>query len=266
MLIDFHTHAFPDKLAGKTLPMLSKTSGGAPYYTDGTENGTRTKLDAWGVDLAVVLHIATRDGQQQTINNWAKSIQHGKLLCFGTIFPDGADAIDELYRVKELGFYGVKLHPDYQKFFVKEEKYFPIYETLAKLELPLTFHTGWDPVSPDVVHAPPKDVALVAKAFPNLTIIAAHMGGLNRYDESEKYLAGIPNVYLDTAMSSVYCNPEQFERLIRKHGIDRVLFATDCPWSTPEAELALLNRTGLTKEEKEKIMYKNACRLLKLKV
>lgn len=48
MLIVFHTHAFPDKLAGKTLPMLSKTSGGAPYYTDGYRKRHPGKIGRMG--------------------------------------------------------------------------------------------------------------------------------------------------------------------------------------------------------------------------
>ena len=48
MLIDFHTHIFPDALAAKTLPRLSHIAYDSPYYTDGTERGA---LDAMSLSL-----------------------------------------------------------------------------------------------------------------------------------------------------------------------------------------------------------------------
>ena len=83
MLIDFHAHFFPDKLAPRTLPHLA-TFAKIPYHTDGTMRGTLEAMDRWGVDYAVILHIATRDGQQQTINHFAQQIQmqSSRLLCF----------------------------------------------------------------------------------------------------------------------------------------------------------------------------------------
>ncbi|WP_147539369.1 amidohydrolase family protein [Anaerotruncus rubiinfantis] len=265
MLIDFHTHIFPDALAARTLQKLSAIAQCA-YHTDGTVAGTLQKFDEWGTDYGVVLHIATRPGQEGTINRFAKQIQeeHPKLLCFGTVFPDSENAVEAVQQIKELGLYGIKLHPAYQHCFIREEKYFPLYEAAAEAGLPITMHAGWDPVEPKVVYSPPEDIAFVARSFPNLTIIAAHMGGLMLYQEAEEHLCGLPNVYLDTAMSSVYCGPAQYERLIRNHGADRVLFGTDCPWNTVPAEKAFLEATTLSRQEKDKILYQNARALLHL--
>ena len=81
MLIDFHTHIFPDALAARTLQKLSAIAQCA-YHTDGTVAGTLQKFDEWGTDYGVVLHIATRPGQEGTINRFAKQIQeeHPNLL------------------------------------------------------------------------------------------------------------------------------------------------------------------------------------------
>ncbi|MEM1485756.1 amidohydrolase family protein [Oscillospiraceae bacterium PP1C4] len=266
MLIDSHMHLFPDSLAKCALPYLSEVSGSS-YCTDGTLNGTLDAMAAWEVNYGVILHIATKDSHQKQINAFAKKIQdeNQNLLCFGTVYPQSDSAIEELYHIKEAGLHGIKLHPDYQNFFFKDEQYFPIYETIAKLGLPLTIHAGWDPASPDIVHAPSADIAVVAKAFPDLTIIGAHMGGLGDPDEAEKHLAGLPNVYFDTALSSLFLKPAQYERLIRRLGIDRILFATDCPWSTVPIELGLLHQTGLTSDELDLITYQNACKLFHLK-
>lgn len=260
--IDFHIHAFPDKIAEKTLSVLSKISNTQPC-TNGTISNTVSFLNDCKIDAAVLMQIATKPSQQTTVNNWALSVQneYPNIFCFGSVHPDAPDAIEELYRIREIGLKGVKLHPDYQDFFINDEKMFPIYETISKLKLPCTFHTGYDPFSPNVVHAPAKAVAEICSLFPDMTIIAAHMGGMNRYDDAETYLVG-KNLYLDTSMSYAFCSQEQFTRMIRKHGAGKVLFATDCPWGNGKNDLKLINKLGLTEEETELILHKNAEKLL----
>jgi predicted TIM-barrel fold metal-dependent hydrolase len=262
MLIDIHTHMFPDKLAPKALASLSKTCK-SPYYADGTVAGTMNSLKEWSVTAAVVMNIATKPSQQTTVNNWAASIQSNHLFCFGSVHPDAPDAIEELARIKELGLYGVKFHPDYQNFFVDEKRMFPLYDAISSLQLPVLFHAGADPLSPNLVHAPPKAVAKIADMFPNMKIIAAHMGGMARYDEVEEYLAG-KNVYIDTSMSSRLCAPEQFARIIKKHGADHILFGSDCPWSRPTDEYNFLQAVKMRDDDREKICYQNAAKLINL--
>ena len=263
MLIDFHTHCFPDGLAGRTMESLSKIAGVAPN-TDGTARGLLSRMDAEGADRAVVLHIATRPKNQRSVNNFAAQLQadEPRLWCFGSVHPFAPDAREELFRIKELGLHGVKLHPDYQDFFLRDERAYPVYETIAQLGLPVAFHTGEDPYSPGVVHAPPEDVAALAKALPGLRIIAAHMGGMKRAREALLSLCGLKNVYLDTAMSAPSCDPALFRQLLLAHGTERVLFGSDCPWSTPAAELAFLKAAGLSPEALADVTANNALRLL----
>ena len=263
MIFDAHTHVFPDKLAGKALHNLSEICG-QPYHSDGTVDGTLRVLKEWGVDGALCLHIATKPKQQASVNHFAAEVQKRGLLCFGSVHPDAPDALDELARIRSLGLRGVKFHPDYQGFFADDPKAFPIYAAAEELGLPVAFHTGWDPLSPDVVHAPPQAVAKVAEEFPKLTVIAAHMGGMARSAEAEEYLAGRPNVYFDTAVASLYTSPEEMLRLIRKHGPDRILFGSDCPWSRSVDELHFLQALPLTSAEMESILYGNAARLFGL--
>ena len=260
MLIDFHVHLFPDNLAGRTLEHLAQIAQ-APYYTRGTVSDTLRRMDEAGVDVGVVQHIATKPSQQKTINNFAASIQNERLVCFGTVHPDAEDVMEELYRIRELGLKGIKLHPDYQNFYVDDPHLAMLYETAQALQLPILMHTGYDPVSPESIHGPAQAVAQVAHSYPQLTLIAAHMGGLNEYDRAERYLVG-SNVYLDMSMSSIYCQPEQFIRMVHRHGADRILFATDCPWSTAEDEMRLLDQVPLSIREKAMICYGNAQRIL----
>ncbi len=266
---DSHVHFFPDKLAGKALPRLSYICG-SPYYSDGTRAGTLEKMRAWqGEDVfigAMALHIATSAHQQASVNNFAAESQRGNLFCFGSVFPTAPDALEEMERIKAMGLHGIKLHPDYQEFFIEDPHAMPLYAQAEKLGLPVAFHTGHDPYSPYIVHCHPAAVARLAIRFPKLTIIAAHMGGMEQPEDAAKYLCGRENVYFDTAFASRFLTPEQFTRLVRLHGPERVLFATDCPWSTAPEELALLRAADLTEEERENIAWKNAARLFHLDI
>jgi predicted TIM-barrel fold metal-dependent hydrolase len=262
MLIDMHVHMFSDKIAERALTNLARTCK-TQYYTDGTVDGTGRKLREWGVDLCAALNIATKPKQQTTINNWAASIQSPSILCFGSVHPDAPDAIEELERIKSLGLYGVKLHPDYQNFLADDKKMYSIYEAISELGLPVTFHTGRDPLSPDLVHASPSAIAKIAEDFPRMKIIAAHLGGMMMSSEVEELLAG-KNIYFDTAMCSMLCPLEQFERIVDKHGADRILFASDCPWSRSCDGVKYIERTKISSQNKDLIYYKNAVDLLNL--
>ncbi|HOA00603.1 amidohydrolase family protein [Ruminococcus sp.] len=262
---DFHTHAFTDALAERAVSGLSDTSGITPA-TDGTVAGLRRKMAENGIDRALLLPVATKPSQQTTINNWAAEIMGDGLYCCGTVHPDAEDAVQEAERIKSLGLYGVKFHSEYQKFAPNEKRMFPVYEKIAELGLIAVFHGGWDPYSDDVIRATPQSFAALAEAFPQLTIVAAHLGGLGMWDDVERYTAGkYENLWFDVGVISRYIEDEQLLRIIRKQGADKVLFGSDCPWDDPANEIAMINRLPLTEKEKELIFHENAERLLKLR-
>lgn len=267
MYIDFHTHAFADPIAERAITKLediimkSGYPDPQPAVTRGTVAELLACLDEWEVDKAVILPIATKPSQQASINNWAKSIMSERLYCFGTVHPDAEDALEELERIKALGLRGVKLHPDYQGFFADEERVFPIYRKCAELGLPVIFHAGRDALSMDCIHCTPQMSARVLDAVPEMTLILAHLGGNDCWDDVEKYLVG-RNVYFDTAFIDGHISDEQAERIIKNHGSDRILFASDCPWHPSTAEIGLINRIDLTEEQRESIFSRNALRLL----
>ena len=118
----------------------------------------------------------------------------------------------------------------------------------------------------DRVHCPSDVLGKIANLFPRLTIIAAHMGGMETPELAAKHLAGKKNVYFDTAFASHFLDAATFTELVKLHGADRVLFATDCPWSTAPAEKALLDAAGLTPAERERIAYGNAEELFDITV
>ena len=88
MIIDFHTHMFPDKIAARTIDFLSKTGGDMNPFTDGTWKGLKESTKQAGIDHSIVLPIATRPGQFHTINEFATHFQEGTLISFGSLHPE----------------------------------------------------------------------------------------------------------------------------------------------------------------------------------
>ena len=109
MLIDFHIHSFPEKIAQTALKKLSFVSGGMKPHTDGTVDGYKRLMAEQGVDKAVCLSIATNATQQKRVNDFAASINSNDIISFGSVFPDSEDWSEELERIKSLGIKGLVL-------------------------------------------------------------------------------------------------------------------------------------------------------------
>ena len=261
---DFHTHAFVDSLAERAVGALADTSGIAPA-TDGTLAGLKRVMAKNGIGRAMLLPVATKPSQQTTINNWAAEIMDDQIFCCGTVHPDAEDAVSEVERIASLGLWGLKFHSEYQHFRPDEERMIPVYRKAAELGLFVVFHGGWDPFGTEDVLATPQSFARLAERLPELTIVAAHLGGMRLFDDVEDCLAGkFGNLYLDTGVVADFISDEQLWRIISAQGADKVLFGSDCPWDHPEKEIAMLRRLPLTEEEQELIVHKNAEKLLKI--
>lgn len=265
MIIDFHTHTFPDKIAPKAIAQLAERARIEPTY-NGTVQGLLENMEKHSIDKSIILNIATRPGQEETINNTALSVtadSKGKLVSFGSVHPDSPDCFDELRRIKEIGLKGIKLHPDYQGFDVEEERMEPLYDALEELGLPVVFHAGWDCLSPDHIHCRPIRSAETARRHPGLRIILAHLGGMKMWDDVYDYLAGIPNVYFDTSMAAT-CGIDKklMIKILSKHPEENILFGTDSPWENPQMTKDLVDSLNLPGYFRDMIYYKNALKLL----
>lgn len=260
MLIDFHTHCFPEKLAERAISKLSHSSGGLIPQTDGTPRGLLTLMDKTGVDKSCVMNIATNPHQMKAVNDFANQINCDKLICFGSIHPDAPDWGEELERIAEMGLKGVKLHPDYQGFVVDDEKMKPIYRKISSLGLITLFHAGFDYAFLPPYGCMPSH-SLRALSWFDSPVILAHWGGINSGLEVAEKLCGLP-VYFDTSFGYGSMPPAVQKMIIEKHGTDKLLFGSDCPWHSPAWEIRNLSTLGLTPEELEKIYHINAEKLL----
>ena len=271
MIIDFHTHAFPEKIAARTLDVLrkgSKTVSGIDCVpaTDGTTKGLVEQLDLAGVDMAVVLPIATKPEQTETINRVAAAMygeSAGRLISFGSVHPADSGAPDAVDRAAEMGIKGLKLHPEFQRVNIDSEGSIAVLRRAAKNKMPVVIHAGNDIGLPPPVHSTPDMILHALDAVPDLILVAVHLGGWRMWDEVAEKLCGAP-LYFDTAFISEYIEPSFAKDIIRVHGAEKVLFGSDCPWEAPSVTLAFLQGLGLDESELTLIKGENAKKLLKL--
>ena len=261
--IDFHTHIYPDHVALETVSTVRQRAG-VDAYTDGTLEGLKGSMAAAGIDLSVVAAVATRPQQVESIQRWLRAIRQPGIEALAAMHPADPLSSEQMKMLEQEGFRGFKFHPDYQDFFVDDPRMYPLYEAVAAEGMFILFHAGMDRGLPHPVHATPKRLAAVNNAIPELCMVIAHLGGEEAYEETAVHLLG-RDVYLDTSFV-LRKMPSTFrERFLKEHPADRLVFASDSPWTDQGEELRfLLQLPYLTDGDKEKICYANAARLLQL--
>lgn len=261
MIIDFHTHIFPDKIAGAAVSKL-ESSAGVKAYTDGTLEGLLTSMKKAGIDCSVILPVVTSPKQFRSIQAFAEKVSElDSIISFGGIHPDTENYREELRIIKNSGLKGIKLHPEYQATYIDDKKYLRIMDYASELGLIISVHAGLDGAFPQERHCTPERIAGVIRTVQPEKLVLAHMGGLELWDEVERYIVG-SEVYLDTSFSIGIMKDEQLIRIARNHGIHKILFATDSPWGGQKEMADYFQNLSLTPEEKEMVLWKNAERLL----
>ncbi len=263
-IFDAHVHIFPEKIAEKATNATGDYYG-VPMYSVGTLQNILKEVRSGKITKCLIHSTATKSEQVKSVNDYISSLcreYSNEFIGFGTIHPDFEDIPAEVNRIIDLGLYGIKIHSDFQHFALDDEKAFPIYES-AKGKLPILFHIG--DRNTDFSH--PKKLRKIHDIFPDLTIIAAHLGGYSVWDEGDKYLAGLDgNIYFDVSSALEFMDLNQAKRIILKHGTDRILFGSDFPMHDPKNTLRLLESLKLSDSDMEKILYKNAENLLNIKI
>lgn len=260
MIIDAHTHAFPDKIAVKAIAGLEQGSG-EKALLDGTVNGLLASMDKAGIDTSFVLNIATKPEQFVPMLAWSKTIRSERIVPFLSIHPDDPCAVERLRVMKDEGFLGIKLHPYYQGFVLNEPKMMPIYEALSSLGLILICHTGFDIAYPRERICDPEKIADVITRFPNLKFVATHFGAWLDYDEVKKHLIG-KDIYIEISFSLKYMSTDTARALFDGHSHDRIMFGTDSPWDGQADAIHAIDAFGFDAGRKAKLLGENAARLI----
>ncbi len=268
MVIDFHTHIFPDKIAKATVEKLKsylcEQGEECMAYTDGTLSCLLSSMKKAGVDKSVILPVVTNPKQFESINRFSAEMNNvDGIIAFGGIHPDNENPEEKLDYIKSLGLKGIKLHPDYQDTYINDEKYIRIIRHAEKIGLITVIHAGYDVLSPDNLHCPidfALDMLRKVGSKGETKIVLAHLGGLRAGEECLRKLAG-QNVYLDVSYVLNKTEPELLKKIFEKHGYDKILFASDSPWGDQSAFVRTLNNLDISEENKNKIFYGNAAHL-----
>jgi len=262
MIIDFHTHVFPDNIAARAISKILSYAG--DNYTpvnDGTISGLLKNMNDWNIDISVILPVITRQAQFKTLNGWAKSICSDRLVSFGGIYPFTDNYKRDIDYVAGLDIKGLKFHAEDQNFMVDDERMLKVYDYALNKGMIILHHAGYDPGFAPPFKSSPLQFARIARAMRGGIIIAAHLGGHAQWDEVEEHLVG-EDIYLDTSMGFEFFSSEQFLRIVKNHGADKILFGSDAPWSSAKSEIESLRAMPLPKKDIDAILGGNAQRLL----
>jgi len=279
MIIDVHTHTFPDKIAAAAIDKL-KHAGHITPFSDGTVQGLKDAMRRAEIDYSVVLPVATNPLKVRNMNDVSIALTgRDGLIYFGCMHPDCEYWQEEMERIAAAGLKGIKIDPVYQGVDIDDERFVRILRQAGELGLTVIMHAGDDIGFPGCVRCAPEMVVRALEKAGPVRLILAHMGGWRNWESVERLLVQ-ENVWIDTAFSLGEITPlregdytpeqrrllaaEDFCRLVRAFGSDRVLFGTDSPWADQKISVEDILRLPLGEDEKQRILGENARRLLGL--
>ncbi len=260
MIINCHTHVYPDKICQKA------SDGTGRFYDinmcyDGSVSKCIEEGAKIGVTHSLIFSVATTPHQVSSINRFIAeevSLHPDLFTGLGALHPESDDGERDIRELVDLGLRGVKLHPEIQGFSLLDERCDQIYKLCLKYNLPLLLHTGdyrYDYSNPD-------ELSCILERYPELTVIGAHLAGYSVWDDAVEALAKrYDNLYVDCSSSLMFMTAERATEIIRTYGADRVLWGTDYPMWGYEEEMERFNALGLSEEERELILCKNAQKL-----
>ncbi len=260
MTIDFHTHVFPDAVAGNAIPAL-EAKANVTAALNGTVSDLVDSMHRHNISKSVVCSIATAPKQFQPILDWSLAMTNKEIIALPSVHPASITVCDELQTIHDHGFLGIKLHPYYQEFYLDEDRLLPLFEKCAELGIFIVMHCGYDIGFAKEERANPKQINELITKLPSLKLVAAHLGAWQQWQEVEAELIG-KDIYLDLAFVLDFLPREQAVRMIENHPKDRVLFGSDSPWADQGQAIQALKDLGLAKDLQERILHTNAEELL----
>lgn len=249
-IFDAHTHIFPSKIAEKATQSI-----GSFYKIPMSELGSTEELLKHGAQIGtsryLVCSVATTAAQVISINDFiaAECAAHPEFFGFGALHPAYEDLSGEVERMIANNLHGVKLHPDFQLFDIDSADAYRIYEQIAG-RLPVLIHMGDDRYT----YSHPERLAKVLRDFPDLQVIASHLGGYRCWESAKQVLRGYENVRFDTSSALPMIDRDYARELILGYGVDRCMFGTDFPMWRPIEELERFLSLGFSEEENRRML------------
>ncbi len=278
MIIDFHTHIVPPEVIARRGEYLERDRWFGELYSSpkarlATAEELVAEMERAGVDRAVVFGFAWADAGLLRENNEyvldAARRYPEQLIPFVIVNPcDGPTAVREIESCVARGARGLgELMPDGQGYELDDlELLRPVIEAAIHHRLVLLTHVS-EPVGhlyPGKGSTTPDKVIRLARAFPGLKLVCAHLGGgLPFYELMPELMVALRNVYYDTAASHLLYR-DRFASLLLELMPDKVLWATDYPLESQLHSLARWEWSHLPSHLYRRMFGENARQLLGL--
>lgn len=261
VVVDCHDHIYKRRMAERAVESVGKF-----YDVKMNGNGVADELveisKSSPIRKFVVNAVAITPRQVKSLNDFIadECSKHPELVGLGALHPDMEKPEEEIERIISLGLKGVKLHPDTQQFDADCPAAMRLYELIAG-RLPLLIHCG--DYRYDSSH--PRRIANILDSFPKLTMVAAHLGGWSIYEEAVPFMRD-RSCYMDISSVMPFVSPEKALSYIKLYGAERLMFGSDYPMWSPVSELEAFMKLPLSDEERESILFRNACRVFDIDI
>ena len=279
MIVDFHTHIFPDDVRRRRDRYLKTDSTFAELYADprarmATAEDVIMAMDRDGVDASVVMGIGWTDpGLAREANDYiidSVRAYPDRLMGFASVDPRrGKAAASEADRCARAGLRGVgELHPDTQSFDLGSRAVMaPLMEAVMEHDMIVTTHSS-EPVGHMYAgkgETRPEKLWRFIQNFPDARIVCAHWGGgLPFYALMPEVRDALENTYFDTAASPFLYDSQVFETAAGLVGAGKILMGSDFPLMPPARLLGQIDESDLSAEDSAAVEGGNAARLLGL--
>jgi uncharacterized protein len=277
MIIDFHTHLFPETVcSGRECYCQAEPAFDMLYRSPKARlvdaPGLLEAMDANGVDRSVVFGFPWRDPEHFKVHNdfilEAVRRHPDRLVGFGCFDPTSREAAQEAERCLDAGMAGIGELAFYQSGLDDEclARLAPVMDICRERGRPVLIHTN-EPVGHAYPGKTPNTLSQIYRMvsrFPFNTIVLAHWGGglfffnLLRKEVKDR----LKNVYFDTAASPYLYDPGIYRLAVQTVGPEKILFGSDYPLLAQNRYFAEMDAAGLSSPERESICGANAARLL----
>jgi predicted TIM-barrel fold metal-dependent hydrolase len=233
------------------------TAGGTSDYLTSETYSVEMMLrdmDAAGVDKAVGCSLG-----QMIDNAYTASVQAkypDRIIAFGQVNARAPDAAQQVLRDYEThGLPGLKLHPTLHGYHVVDHGLLdPIFRVCADKGILVLFNALDDAF----VH--PLGIEEIAKGFPEVSVLIAHMGTVWNVTEAILVAKRNPNIYLETSSTQLI----EVQMAYRDLGADKIVMGTDWPGSDFELERLKIAKAIKDPDDRAKVEGGNLARLLRL--
>lgn len=261
MIIDAHTHVWPDRIA--EIALTANPVPGLTARGDGKLSGLAGDMSRSGVDVSCCLAIANEARHVDRVNEFATSTRADNRLAFGTVHVD-LSVEENLSSLRRHGITAVKVHPLFQNYALDHPRLWELFEAFGD-EIAVITHVGEGGDAYRNSLSSPAMIRDIAAQFPDLRLVACHFGGYKLLDDAEELLAGA-DIVLETSwppgLSTL--RPERVRDLIRRHGAERVVFGSDWPMTSPGEEIRTIESLGLSDDETKLVLGGTMARILRL--